>query len=209
MTIIMGDVNGLKLINDSFGHAVGDELLIKIGKILKKSFRADDIIARVGGDEYAILLPRTDGIEARELINRVMRTCKKEKIRDLDVSISVGLATKTDMSESTDQIIKMAEDFMYNNKLFEGPSVRGKMIDNIVATINEKSTKEQAHLENVSKLCGAIADAYDAMTNERSYRPAMTHNFAVEELKKNSGTQFDPELISVFLEKVLPKLNHL
>ncbi|PKM58439.1 MAG: hypothetical protein CVU98_01170 [Firmicutes bacterium HGW-Firmicutes-3] len=133
-------------------------------------------------------------------------------------------------------MIKMVEDHMYNNKLFEGPSVRGRMIDNIIATINEKSTKEKAHSERVSYLCGAsgetlsleheeiktlkafgmlhdigkiaIADTYDAMTSERSYRPAMTNGLAVEELQKNSGTQFDPELISIFLEKVLPKLNH-
>lgn len=58
ISIIMGDVNGLKLINDTFGHSVGDELLVKVTKILKNSFRGDDILARVGGDEIAVILPK-------------------------------------------------------------------------------------------------------------------------------------------------------
>ena len=143
MSIIMGDVNGLKLINDSFGHSVGDALLIKTAEILKKSFRADDIIARVGGDEFVVLLPKTNDSEARELVDRVINSLKKEKLNGLDVSASFGLATKMDMSESTSLIIKQAEDFMYYNKLFEGPSVRGRVINNIVASINSKSPREK------------------------------------------------------------------
>jgi HD-GYP domain-containing protein (c-di-GMP phosphodiesterase class II) len=72
---------------------------------------------------------------------------------------------------------------MYNNKLFEGPSIRGRVIDNI-------------------RIC-ALADAYDAMTSDRSYRPAMSKEYAIAKLKKNAGTQFDPELVEVFIDKVL------
>ncbi len=308
-TIIMGDVNGLKLINDSFGHSVGDELLNKTAKALKENFRADDIIARVGGDEYAILITKTDGSDAQKLINRTVESLKKEKVRDLDVSISFGWATKTDVLQTIDSLTKKAEDYMYNNKLFEGPSARGRVIDSIVAAINAKSPREQAHSKRVSELCiaigeelkleegeikrlkvfgllhdigkiaiaddilnkpdgltdkeyneikrhpeigfrilstandmselanyvllhherwdgkgyprglvgdsiplpsriCAIADAYDAMTSDRSYRPATTNEFAVEELQKNSGTQFDPELVDIFLEKVLPEFSN-
>src|SRR5665648_533172 len=68
LTIVMGDVNGLKLINDSFGHAMGDELLGKVAEVIKNGCRADDIIARLGGDEFVILLPKTDVFETEKII---------------------------------------------------------------------------------------------------------------------------------------------
>ena len=64
LTIIMGDVDGLKFINDSFGHALGDELLKKTAEAIGKACRADDIIARIGGDEFVVLLPHTDPLKA-------------------------------------------------------------------------------------------------------------------------------------------------
>src|SRR5665647_2219082 len=63
LTIVMGDVNGLKLLNDSFGHAMGDELLRKAAEVIKNGCRADDIIARLGGDEFVIILPKTDAFD--------------------------------------------------------------------------------------------------------------------------------------------------
>ena len=71
MTIIMGDINGLKIINDSYGHDISDELLKKTTEVIKKGCRADDIIARLGGDEFIILLPQTDDKEANQIINRM------------------------------------------------------------------------------------------------------------------------------------------
>src|SRR5665647_2949352 len=66
LTIVMGDVNGLKLINDSLGHAMGDELLKKTAEVIKKGCRADDIIARLGGDEFVVVLPKTGALKAEE-----------------------------------------------------------------------------------------------------------------------------------------------
>lgn len=60
LSVIIGDINGLKLINDALGHAEGDKLLVAMSKILKNCCRAEDIIARTGGDEFGILLPKTD-----------------------------------------------------------------------------------------------------------------------------------------------------
>ena len=71
LTMVMGDVNGLKLINDSFGHAMGDELLKKVAEVIKKGCRADDIIFRMGGDEFVILLPKTDAFETEIIIKRI------------------------------------------------------------------------------------------------------------------------------------------
>lgn len=64
LSIVMGDVNGLKYINDTFGHLMGDDLLMKVADSIKKACRSDDIIARLGGDEFVILLPKTDTVDA-------------------------------------------------------------------------------------------------------------------------------------------------
>ena len=83
MTIVMADVNGLKLINDSFGHAIGDELLKKVAEVMIKGCRADDIIARLGGDEFVILLPKTDAYETEQIVKRIKDLALKEKVGSL------------------------------------------------------------------------------------------------------------------------------
>ncbi|GAI65286.1 unnamed protein product [marine sediment metagenome] len=67
----MLDINGLKLTNDAFGHQVGDLLLEKAAKVLKMECRADEIVARIGGDEFVLLLPKTDEKEANQIIERI------------------------------------------------------------------------------------------------------------------------------------------
>jgi diguanylate cyclase (GGDEF)-like protein/PAS domain S-box-containing protein len=306
LTIIMGDVNGLKLINDSFGHVMGDELLIKVAEVLKKGCRSDDIIARLGGDEFIILLPKTDAYEADQIIKRIINFSLIEKVGAIDISISFGCETKNSVEEPIEEIFKKAEDHMYNKKLFESPSMRGKTINAIIRTLHEKNKREEQHSHRVSALCKSmgealnlpeheiqelktvgllhdigkiavaenilnkpnqlideeweeinrhpeigyrilstvndmsqmaeyvlahherwdgkgypkglkgeeipfvariisIADAYDAMTSVRSYRNALPVEVAIAELQEHSGTQFDSNLISIFIEKVLKK----
>jgi diguanylate cyclase (GGDEF)-like protein/PAS domain S-box-containing protein len=119
ITIVMGDVNGLKKINDSVGHAVGDKLLKKTAEIIKKGCRTDDIIARLGGDEFVILLPKTDAIKAEQIINRINDLAIKVKVANIAVSISFGYKTKNEEEENIQEIFKCAEDLMYSNKRFE------------------------------------------------------------------------------------------
>ena len=84
LTLVMGDVNGLKLINDSFGHSMGDQLLKKMADVIKEACRADDIMARLGGDEFIIILPKTDSFEAEQIIKRITSRLSK---KELDLSI--------------------------------------------------------------------------------------------------------------------------
>jgi len=307
ITIVMGDVNGLKLINDSFGHYTGDDLLKKVAQVIVKGCRADDIIARLGGDEFAIILPKTDAFETDQIIKRITDLSLSEKVGSIDISISFGYETKNKGEEKIEEILKNAEDRMYRKKLFESPSMRGKTIKAIINTLHEKNKREEQHSHRVSELCKSmgealgmteyeneelksvgllhdigkitidenvlnkpgkltddewneikrhpeigyrilntvndmsdmasyvlyhherwdgkgypkglkgdeipfvsriinIVDSYDAMTSERSYQKALSKEVAIEELKKNAGTQFDAELVSVFIEKVLGKL---
>lgn len=117
ITIVMADVNNLKFINDTYGHANGDKLLRKVTKALKEGCREDDIVARIGGDEFVVLLPNTNSEDAKTIIGRIKDVLNKEKILSFDVSVSFGYSTKYDEKEDIRYIFKESEDFMYREKL--------------------------------------------------------------------------------------------
>src|SRR5665648_415015 len=306
ISIIMGDINGLKLVNDGFGHSKGDEVLIEIAKILKSCCRKEDIISRIGGDEFGILLSKTDSKSAQLVCSRISDTCKGYALDGSSIypSISVGHATKNMETETMVGIFMAAEESMSRQKLLESKSAHSSILASIKAIMFEKSQETEEHAERMvqlSKSIGlamsltddqlnelellstlhdigkmgisvdilskpsklsdeewvemrrhpevgfriaqatselipiakyilchherwdgkgypqgligekipllsrivAIADSFDAMTNDRAYRSAMTKGEAIEEIRRNSGTQFDPEVTRVFIEKVL------
>jgi len=117
ITIVMADVNGLKLINDSFGHNAGDELLQRVAEVIKKGCRPQDEVSRIGGDEFVLLMPQTNDIEAEAIINNIHSMCLKEKVASLDLSISFGWQTKKQKEEDITEVLNKAEDYMYR-KIF-------------------------------------------------------------------------------------------
>jgi len=155
----MGDVNGLKLINDSFGHAMGDELLRKAAEVIKNGCRADDIIARLGGDEFVIILPKTDAFETEQIIKRIKDLSLEEKEGNVDISF--GYATKNTEEENIQEIFKDAEDLMYQHKRSESSGNRSKTIDLFMNTLYKKNSREQLHSIKVSEICEAIATKMD------------------------------------------------
>ncbi len=116
LSIIMADINGLKIINDSLGHKKGDELIIKTANILKKVIRDEDILARWGGDEFAIVLPKTNKQDSQKIIERIYKETLETKEDQLSVSISIGSATKTKNNQDIEEILKQADKVMYENK---------------------------------------------------------------------------------------------
>ncbi|MHC1759030.1 MAG: PAS domain S-box protein [Negativicutes bacterium] len=304
ITLVMADVNGLKLTNDAFGHAAGDELLKKLAGVLRSVCRADDIVARIGGDEFVLLLPMTDSNETEKIVQRIMEAISKEESDTIMLSVSFGWATKDDPVTGMADVFKMAEDYMYRHKLSESDSMRNNTIHIIVKTLNEKNEREERHSARVSELCKsigialelitddinelktagllhdigkigisekvlnkvgsltedewremkrhseigyrilsavpdfshlakfilehherwdgkgypknlngqeicmearilAVADAYDAMTDERPYRQPVAPSGAADEIRRQAGGQFDPMVARVFIEKVL------
>jgi diguanylate cyclase (GGDEF)-like protein/PAS domain S-box-containing protein/putative nucleotidyltransferase with HDIG domain len=157
LTVVMGDVNGLKLVNDSFGHDNGDLLLQKTAQIMKANCRNDDIIARFGGDEFVMLLPNTTTDAAEVLLDRIHDNLSKESVNGIKLSVSFGRQTKNQEDESIDSITKGAEDNMYRNKLLVAASVRSKTIDIIMNTLYEKNNREMQHSKRVSAICEKIA----------------------------------------------------
>jgi len=306
ISIIMGDINGLKLINDAFGHEEGDNLLKIAADTIQCMCRRDDIVARWGGDEFIILLPKTSREEATEIVKKIKDLYAKQQINGIAGSISFGWDTKGDMAEDIIKVLKNAEDYMYRNKTLEKESVRSNMIITILTTLHEKNPREELHSKRVSEICQNIgkvmglseievhklkvggllhdigkiaiaeeilnkpgklteqewdeikrhpeigyrilcssyemlelaegmlshhekwdgtgypkglkgeeipkisriiglADSYDAMTSERSYRKALGEEVVIREIHENAGTQFDPEIAKIFVEKVLGK----
>ncbi len=166
LTILMGDVNGLKLINDSFGHQVGDQLLIKAAGIIKTCCRSDDIVARLGGDEFIILLPQTDSDKTEKIISRIKKMSSKVSINGVPISISFGAIQKTSSNQKNDDLYKMAEDQMYSNKLSESSSSKSRMINLILSTLFEKNPREILHSQRVSDICREIATGMNLSKDE-------------------------------------------
>ncbi len=307
LTLLMGDVNGLKLINDSFGHLAGDELLKTTANIIKNACRQDDIISRLGGDEFIIILPNTSQKTTEDIVKRIKEDMKNHSIESIELSVSFGFSSITSELQEVENVFTEAENAMYQNKLFESPSIRGYAIDIILNTLFEidpetkihservslcatrlaeamglsqleiqevktaallhdigkiatpvsilnkegKLTEEEMNeikkhpekgfrilcsgpnMENIAKYCLhhherydgkgypnglskeniplqsriiCLADAYDAMISERTYKKRLTKEETILEIKNNMGTQFDPELATIYIEKILAHL---
>ena len=157
ISLIMADINGLKLANDAFGHTAGDNLLRRVAVILQGECRADDILARIGGDEFVILLPRTDALQTRRIISRINRTIANEKTDKMLLSVSLGAAEKRDATVSMHDVFIRAEDEMYRNKLANSTNIKSRSLVLILNTIYEKNKDEMARSRRVGQLCEQIA----------------------------------------------------
>lgn len=153
LSIIMADVNGLKLVNDTFGHKDGDELLKTVAEIFKNSFRKEDIISRYGGDEFVILLPKTSEKEILDILNRIEKERLKYASQKIPISISIGYATKYQKSQKIYQIMQDAEEMMYKQKLIESKSNSIIIINTLKNILFEKDIECVSHIDRVKDLC--------------------------------------------------------
>lgn len=158
LTIAIADVNGLKLTNDAFGHEAGDLLLQNIAEILKRECRPEDVVSRIGGDEFVILMPRTSYDEAELLMKGFYKAIKNEK-NNVVMSVSIGWETKTRLQESVKEVLSKAEDHMYSKKIVESQSMRNQTIKVIMQTLHNTNIREKIHSERVSEISRKIGEA--------------------------------------------------
>lgn len=152
LSVIMGDVNGLKLVNDAFGHLEGDKLLLTIAQTLCNSCRCNDIIARWGGDEFVIVLPVSEEKTALEICAKIKRGCSQAKIDPIQPSIALGVSTKTAPDININKVFIEAESQMYKNKLIESKSIRKKIIASLEFNMYERSCESREHTERMQNL---------------------------------------------------------
>ena len=303
ISVIITDINGLKIINDAFGHETGDEFIRKAACAIRNACREEDFVARWGGDEFVVLLPKTQKSEAEKIVQRIRTLYANESVNSISVSVSVGWDTKTEEDDDIMNVLRSAEDALYKNKIVENPDMRGNAINTIIRALNEKSPREEQHAKRVSEICQklgmaiglsdnevnklrivgllhdigkigipdeilnkpgslmasewdeirrhpdvgyrilnasremadlaectwahherwdgkgypkgikgeeipvlariiTIADSYDAMTSERPYRKALSREAVTEEIEKNAGVQFDPDIAAIFLQQL-------
>lgn len=157
LALVMLDVNGLKLTNDAFGHKAGDTLLLDVAHAITDSADSEEIIARIGGDEFVVLSPNMNKEKVERFVDRIHEHVKvsNEKSKSEDnriISVSIGWAIKVDDSQSMHDIFIEAEQKMYRKKLIESKSMRNETIKFIIHTLYEANAIEKVHSEGVSKI---------------------------------------------------------
>jgi len=117
LTIIIGDVNNLKMVNDLYGHLSGDNLLLTITTIVKENAPEGAFVARIGGDELVLLIPKSNDNAAPSFIDRVTR--KLDSINDSGFgrpTVSWGYAIMRDINENYNDVFRTADGIMYEAK---------------------------------------------------------------------------------------------
>lgn len=160
ISIINTDLDGLKLINDSMGHAKGDELIKSYANILRSTFRKSDVIARIGGDEFAIILPRTDANACHMLCKRLEKEVQVYNASNkyLPLSISVGISTSLNRETSLIEAHNRADMNMYYVKSKQTERSAQIILNAIRALMAEKDYSSDGHISRLVEMSKALGE---------------------------------------------------
>ena len=161
IAVIVCDVDGLKLYNDSFGHLLGDRLLKKAADLLAKTFRNGDVVARIGGDEFVVLLPHASAEVVEKTIRR-LRAFMAEANAQSDeflLSMSIGTAISQGGQVNLTRLFREADSNMYREKSRRGAEIRSTIIQTIVRLLEKRDHIAEGHARRVEEICVRLAEA--------------------------------------------------
>ncbi len=156
-SFVFADANGLKIINDSLGHLKGDEFLKKVSKLIFEVFSEIGSIIRIGGDEFVVILPKTDSEQCSALIKLCEEKCSHIEVEGVKFSISFGSSTMNDVSEDIYSAIFEAEGVMYRNKLLNEAEDSERIIGSIRNTLYSRLPLEKEKSEKVKYYINGFA----------------------------------------------------
>lgn len=192
LALIMIDLNGLKLVNDTYGHNQGDRLLKKMAFTLNKSCRDSDIISRWGGDEFVILLPNTGQYAVKKIVKRIKNKISNQFLEfedgnKLPLSAAVGYEVKSFYYQDIFEILASAETKMYKNKLTESRSIKSDIVNTLLKTLSEKSHETVDHSARMAALAIKLAQKINLDESEikRLNLIAMLHDIGKTVIPKN------------------------
>ncbi len=165
LSMIMGDINGLKRINEKYGNEAGNSVIRKTGKLFKAVTRQNDIVCRYGDGQFVILLPQTNIEITEDIIMRIRSVVEASKILKIPFSISLGSATKQDRSKPSQGLLKEAEDSMYKNKLLRKESIDSSLINALERALFERSDETRGHTERLKKLAIVLGKSLNLSQN--------------------------------------------
>lgn len=149
--IISGDVNGLKLVNDTFGHNEGDKLLKRVAECLKECCSDLETPFRFGGDEFCIIVPSASSEKCTNIINSINEKCSNYEYSNIETSISLGFAL-LEREGCIDSVLCEADDKAYKQKIFDSKTIRVSTLERLKEDLNKKKIETEEHTERVMKL---------------------------------------------------------
>ena len=220
--IIFGDVNGLKLINDTFGHQEGDEFLIIVSKILKEVCTETETPFRFGGDEFCIVLPNASNEKCNYIMNKINECCSKKTYKNVHINISLGHSL-LNKNGNVDMSLAEAEDKVYKQKMLSGKSIRISTLNKLKDDLHNKNIETEEHTNRVSILCEKVGKAMnlsDELVDELMLigRLHDIGKISIPDyilLKPSSLTASEFEIMKTHSEKgyrlalLLPELSHI
>jgi len=159
VTVVICDIDGLKLVNDTFGHAAGDQLLLVTTQIIQCAIRSGDTFARIGGDEFALILPAADDNMVHSLCEEIRSQIMQhnQKSSTIPISISLGYAVRHNKTIAMQELLKEADQRMYREKLHHSQSARSNLVQTVMKLLEERDVHTENHSERLQNFVSKLA----------------------------------------------------